>query len=384
MKRKLTIGIAPDSFKGTLTARQAAEAIACGFKTVWPNATCRLIPMADGGEGFSAAVVDALGGSWKRVSVRDPLGRKIFTRFGWIEQERLAVIEMAAASGLLLLQPAERNPLITTTSGTGDLLQRALDLGARSILLGIGGSATTDGGVGMAQAMGWRFLDKAGNELQPGGADLLKLASIDSSGVDARLKNVEITVACDVDNPLSGTKGAAFVYAPQKGADAAAVRKLDAGLRQLVKITKKTIGSDFARIPGAGAAGGLGFGLMAFCGARVKKGVECVAEAVHLAECLQGCDLVITGEGRIDDQTIHGKTPVGVAAVARRLGIPVIAFCGITGKGYHAVHQHGIAAVIATGGDPHASDFVSGAASRLQKCVAETARAMDVVRLLLV
>jgi len=383
MRRPLTVAIAPDSFKGTLTAAQVADAIAGGFRTVWPRARYRLVPMADGGEGFSVAVVDAAGGRWLRARVHDPLGRPVNARLGWIEKDALAVIEMAAASGLPLLAPRERNPLIASTYGTGDLMRRALERGARRILIGIGGSATNDGGTGMARALGWRFLDRDGRDLPEGGGALRRLARIEGGGADPRLRAAAIRVACDVNNPLCGARGASVVYGPQKGAGPAAVRQLDAGLARLAEVVKKQMGLDLADVPGAGAAGGLGFGLMAFCGGQLCRGVSCVSEAVRLESRLRGCDLVVTAEGRMDGQTVNGKTPAGVAAVARRLGVPVIAFCGCTGAGFEAVHEIGIEAVFTSGGAVDDPDFVTGAADRLRRAAGEAGRLLKLAQIVL-
>lgn len=372
--RPWLIAIAPDSFKGTLTADAAATAIARGLQAAWPRTRCRLIPMADGGEGFSVAVVAAMNGRWLRARVQDPLGRPVAARWGWVARDRLAVIEMAVASGLPLLTAQERNPLVTSTHGTGELIRRALDRGAQRILLGIGGSATNDGGTGMARALGWRFLDSRGRDLPSGGGALRRLDRIDGCGADPRVRDVAIDVACDVTNPLCGTHGASVVYGPQKGATVAGVRQLDAGLARLADVVQNQLGLDVAGVPGAGAAGGLGFGLMAFCGGQLRRGVDSVAAAVDLEQRMRGCDLVITGEGRIDGQTVNGKTPVGVAAVAQRLGVPVIAICGSLGAGFEAVHGAGIAAVFSAGGSPADPDFVSGAAGRLSRCAGEVGR----------
>ena len=377
------IAIAPDSFKGALSAAEAAAAMAAGFRRGWPAARCRLIPMADGGEGTVDAWAAATGATRVTARVRDPLGRPIRATYARDARRRLAVIEMAAASGLPLLARHERDPRRTSTLGTGDLIRHALDGGARTLLLGIGGSATNDGGTGMATALGARFLDRRGRPLAPGGGALRQLHRVDLEGLDPRLATVRLQVACDVTNPLCGSTGAAAVYGPQKGATPAQVRQLDAGLERLARVMAaqrpETAGLD--RQPGAGAAGGLGFGLLAFCGARLGRGVELVAEAVGLERRLKGCLLVVTGEGRLDAQTVNGKTPVGVAAVARRLGIPVIAICGCLGDGYAAVHAAGLAAVVPVAHgffDP--DDPSVGAVERLRACAEETARllALDV------
>ncbi len=379
------IAIAPDSFKGALSAAEAAAAMADGFRRGWPAVRCRLIPMADGGEGTVDAWSAATGAARVAARVRDPLGRTIRAAYARDARRRLAVIEMAAASGLPLLRPGERDPRRTSTLGTGDLIRHALDGGARTLLLGIGGSATNDGGTGMASALGARFLDRQGRPLAPGGGDLHRLHRIDLAGLDPRLVSVRLQVACDVTNPLCGASGAAAVYGPQKGATPAQVRQLDAGLERLARVMAgqypETAGLD--RQPGAGAAGGLGFGLLAFCGARLGRGVELVAEAVGLERRLKGCILVVTGEGRLDAQTVNGKTPVGVAAVARRLGIPVIAICGCLGDGYDAVHAAGIAAVAPVAHGFFDPDNPSvGAVERVRACAEETARllALDLKR----
>ena len=380
MKPTPLIAIAPDSFKGTLSAAEAAEAIAAGVRRAIPRARFRLIPMADGGEGTVDAVIAATRGRWRRCAVHDPLGRAITARYGLVGgRTPRAVIEMAAASGLPLLQPRERNPLVTGTEGTGDLLRDALGRGARRIWMGIGGSATNDGGTGMARALGVRFLDRRGNDLPRGGGALVDLQRIAWDGLDHRLLGAIIEVACDVTNPLCGPNGASAVYGPQKGATPAMVRRLDAGLKRLAQIMTCELGVDAAGMPGAGAAGGLGFGLMAFCGARLRCGVEMVAEAVALETQCRGCDLVITGEGRIDGQTINGKTPMGVARVAGRVGVPVIAICGCAGDGWQNVHKVGIAAVFSsTTCRLTEEEVVSGAAERLTRCGEEVGRLLRI------
>ena len=376
MNHSPRIAIAPDSFKGTLSAAEAAKAMAAGLRRAIPRARFRLIPMADGGEGTVDAVIAATPGKWQRCRVHDPLGRMITARYGLIGgRAPRAVIEMAVASGLPLLQPCERNPLAAGTEGTGDLLRDLLHRGVRQILMGIGGSATNDGGTGMARALGVRFLDRRGRDLPRGGAALMALERIVPDGLDPRVRQVSIEVACDVTNPLWGPNGASAVYGPQKGATPVMVQQLDAGLKRLAQVAKLQLGVDVADVPGAGAAGGLGFGLMAFCGARLRRGVEMVAEAVELEAQFRGCDLVITGEGRIDGQTVNGKTPMGVARVAGRVGVPVIAICGCTGEGWENVHKVGIAAVFsATSCRLTEEEVVSGAAARLTRCGEEVGR----------
>ena len=309
-----------------------------------PKASFVKVPMADGGDGTALAIVEATDGRWVKVLVKDPLNREIKAAFGISGGGRTAVIEMATASGLALLKPGERNPLLTSTRGTGELIRAALDRKVKNIIIGIGGSATNDGGMGMARALGARFLDARGRDLREGGGSLDQLARIDMSGIDPRLKTVKICVACDVDNPLYGAEGAAQVYGPQKGATQSMIKKLDAGLERLADIIKKDLNLDVATLPGAGAAGGLGAGLVAFLNGRMSSGVDLVIRAVDLEKKLAGCQLVITGEGRMDGQTIFGKAPAGVARIAGKLGIPVIAICGSLGPDAGQVRAIGIQA----------------------------------------
>ncbi len=328
-----TFVLAPDSFKESMTAHEVCQAMKEGLREAFPGARFLLVPMADGGEGTMRSLVDARGGSVYEASASDPLGRSIVAHFGLFDDGRTAVIEMASASGLERLDPSERDPRVTTTRGTGDLLLAALNEGATHIIIAIGGSATNDGGAGFAQALGARLLDADGHDLPPGGAALAQLARIDVSGLDPRLASVSIQVACDVDNPLCGVEGASAVYGPQKGADASTVVELDAALAHYAEIVHRDLGRDVAAIPGAGAAGGLGAGLLAFTGARLRRGVQIVIDETGLAEAIAQADLVLTGEGRVDEQTRRGKTPFGVAAVARAAGKPVIAIAGCVGEG---------------------------------------------------
>ncbi len=341
-ENRLIIAIATDSFKGTLSSLQAATCIEKGLKRVLRNIVVRKIPMADGGEGTARTVVEAAGGRMVHCLASDPLGRRIRAAFGLIRNGRTAVIEMATASGLVRLQPDERNPLKASTRGTGELIRRALDKGALNILVGIGGSATNDGGTGMARALGVRFLDGNGRDLPEGGEALGRLKSIDMSKLDYRLAGTVVDVACDVTNPLTGKSGATQVYGPQKGATPAMVDTLDHALGNLALVIKRDIGISILRVPGGGAAGGLGAGLMAFCGARLRPGIDIVMEAVGLERRLRGCHLVITGEGGMDAQTLNGKTPAGVARIAKSLGIPVIAIAGRTAADAYRVHDAGI------------------------------------------
>ncbi len=340
----MKIAIVPNAFKGSLTASQAADCMERGLRRGLPDCRVVKVPVADGGDGTARAVVEATDGRWVACTVRDPLGRPVRSGFGLTGDGRTAVIEMALASGLTLLKPAEQNPLLTSTYGTGELILAALDLKVDTILVGIGGSATTDGGTGMARALGVRFLDAQGAELDGTGGALARLSRIDVGGLDARLRHVDVDVACDVDNLLFGPSGAARAYGPQKGATPAMIDQLERGLERLAAVIRTDLGADVSQLPGGGAAGGLGAGLVAFLGGRLRPGAELVIGVTGLEEKLAGCDLVITGEGRLDGQTVSGKAPAGVANVARAHGIPVIAICGCLGPGVEKVHDVGIAA----------------------------------------
>jgi glycerate kinase len=317
--------IAPDKFKGSLSAPAAAEAIARGLRSVWPDAQLDLAPIADGGEGFTEALKVALGAEWVNVASEDALGRAIAARYAWLDGERLAILEISEASGLHRIAPHERDPLRADTFGTGILIAHAIARGARRIHVGLGGSATTDGGAGMARALGFRFLDGEGRDFPAAPGALQSVAQI-VPPADRVLP--EIFAACDVQNPLLGERGAARVYGPQKGADAAAVALLDRALTRLADVCAADLGCDHRDVPGSGAAGGLGFGLLTFCNAKIRPGFEMISETLHLGKRIAAADLVITGEGRIDDQTLDGKGPAGVAALARSAGRLVIAFGG--------------------------------------------------------
>lgn len=341
----MKIVIAPDSFKESLDALAVAKAIETGFKRVFPHAQYDLIPMADGGEGTVQSLVDATQGRIERVSVTGPLGECVRAFFGVSGDGKTAFIEMSAASGLHLVPVAQRNPLTTTSYGTGELIKAALDQGAKHIILGLGGSATNDAGAGMLQALGVRFLDAQGRSVAWGGAALASLVQMDLSQLDARLADIRIQVACDVDNPLCGVRGASAVFGPQKGATPAQVTQLDAALAHFSSVVVQQTGRDIANIAGAGAAGGMGGGLMLLPHAQLQSGVQIVAEAVRLAERVRDADWVITGEGRMDAQSIRGKTPMGVAAVAKQFNKPVIAIVGSLGDDYRCVYDHGVDAV---------------------------------------
>ncbi len=327
--------VAPDKFRGTLTARQAADAIANGWKRARPRDHLDLAPMADGGEGTMDALVEALGGEVFRPTVTGPLGDEVAAAYGIADPPagRVAIVEMATASGLHLLGSTRRDPRRTTTRGTGELIGAALGHAPKRLIVGLGGSATNDGGAGMAQALGVRLLDERGVEVRPGGAALTSLTRIDATAIDPRLRDVTCVAATDVDNPLTGWNGASAVYGAQKGATAADVALLDHALGHLAAIVHRDLGVDLRDEPGAGAAGGLGFGLMAFLGAHVRPGVDVVADALDLSSLLAKADLAITGEGRLDEQSMRGKVPAGVIRLALERSVPAVILCGDVGGG---------------------------------------------------
>jgi glycerate kinase len=324
----MKILIAPDSFKGSLSALEVAANIEQGILKVMPEAEIYKIPMADGGEGTVHSLVAATGGKIIHKTVTGPIGEPVAAYFGILGTRQTAVIEMASASGLPLVSPEKTDPRKTTTYGTGELIKAALNEGVNRIIIGLGGSATNDAGVGMAQALGIKFLDRKGQEIGSGGAELMRIETIDITGLDSRIKNVEITVASDVSNPLYGPEGAAYIFGPQKGATPEIVKYLDDCLRHYAGIIKRELGIDLQKIPGAGAAGGLGAGLVVFLNAKIKSGIQTVMEANRIDEYLKKVDLVITGEGKIDGQTLMGKTPVGIARKAKEYNLPVIAIAG--------------------------------------------------------
>ena len=341
----MKIVIAPDSYKESLTAMEVATAIEAGFRQILPDAEYHKLPMADGGEGTVQSLVDATGGSIVKHRVTGPLGEQVDSFYGLMGDGKSAVIEMAAASGLHLIPPEKRNPLLTTTFGTGELILAALDKGVEHIIVGIGGSATNDGGIGMAQALGIKMQDAEGKEIGFGGVELSRLACIDTRAVDPRLAAIKLEVACDVDNPLCGPKGASQVFGPQKGATPEMVEQLDANLARYAGIIKQQLDRDVKEMAGAGAAGGLGAALIGLLDAGLRPGIEIVMDAVKLSEIVADADLVITGEGRIDSQTIHGKTPIGVARTAKKFHTPVIGIAGCLSDDCDVVYEHGIDAV---------------------------------------
>lgn len=343
----MKIIIAPDSFKGCMSAEQAAKAMERGIRRALPQAECVLVPMADGGEGTVQSLVDATGGELLETTVTGPLGTPVRAQYGMLGDGRTAVIEMAAASGIAYVDERTRDPRITTTYGTGELVRDALDHGVTSFIIGLGGSATNDGGAGMAQALGVRLLDAQGGELPFGGAALADLAAIDVSGIDPRLGTADIRLASDVTNPLTGAQGASAVFGPQKGADDATVAQLDAALRHYAAVIRSELGRDVESIPGAGAAGGLGAGFLAFTGAHMQSGVSLVVEATGLIQQAAGADWCFTGEGGIDSQTQYGKTPIGVAQAVKSSSprCCVVALAGTVGSGIEELYGKGIDAV---------------------------------------
>jgi len=341
----MKIVIAPDSFKESLTALRVCEAVEKGIKTHFPNAEISKVPMADGGEGTVQSLVDATDGEVIQARVAGPLGKEVEAFYGILGDGKTAVIEMAAASGLHHVPVDKRNPLITTTRGTGELILKALDHKVKHIIIGIGGSATNDGGAGMAKALGAKLLDAKGAEIKEGGGSLGQLTSIDLTNLDSRLAETKVEVACDVDNPLTGETGASAVFGPQKGATPDMVKQLDRNLAHYAAIVGKEMGIHIQSVPGAGAAGGLGGGLLAFLSAELKPGVDIVIKATQLESYIKNADLVITGEGRIDGQTIYGKTPIGVAKTAKKHSVPVVAIAGSIVAGSEAVYEHGISAL---------------------------------------
>jgi glycerate kinase len=341
----MRIVIAPQSLKGSLTAAETGQAIAEGARHVYPEADIEIIPIADGGEGTVQALVDATGGQLLSQQVTGPLGEPVQAFFGLLGDGRTAVIEMASCAGLPLVPLERRNPRITTTYGVGELIRAALDAGCRHFIIGIGGSATNDGGAGMAQALGAKLTTEQGETIARGGAALSTLAHISTASIDQRLRESTFQVACDVTNPLCGPSGASAVYGPQKGATPEMVEELDVALSHYASVIEQDLHVSVRQIPGAGAAGGLGAGLIAFLGAMLKPGAQIVLEAVHLEESIQKADLVITAEGRLDEQTAYGKSVGAVAALAKRYHVPVLALAGGLGADYRVVYDLGVDAV---------------------------------------
>ena len=375
----MKIVVAPDSFKGSVSALEAANAIEQGLRRVLPDAIIEKIPMADGGEGTVQSLVDATGGHIQTHRVLTPLENEVDAKFGILADGETAVIEMASASGLTLVPPDKRNPLRTTTYGTGQLIHAALEAGCRRLIIGIGGSATNDGGGGMAEALGVRLLDINGKQISRGGGNLGQLASIDVTGLHPAIAETETVVACDVNNPLTGPDGASHVYGPQKGATPEMIETLDGHLAHFDSILTRSLGKSFNDTPGAGAAGGLGAGLMAFLNAELRLGVDIMIEAVNLEERVKGASVVFTGEGQLDFQTAFGKTPVGVAKVAKAYDIPVIAIAGGIAEGAEAVYDAGIDAMLGIVQEPMSLEDAVEDAARLIADTAEQAARLVVI-----
>ncbi len=358
--------VAPQEYKGTLTCEEAAEAISAGVRRAVPGADIEIVPMPDGGPGTVRAIASVSGGERRTCRVQGPLGRPVEAEWASLP-DGTAIIEMAAASGLALLAEDERDARITTTHGVGELVREALASGALRLIIGLGGSATNDGGAGMATALGARLLDAGGDEIPPGGVALAQLARIDASGLDPRIAGASVIGASDVTNPLCGPEGASCVFGPQKGASPEAVRELDAALENYARVVERDLGVAVRDVPGAGAAGGLGAGIIAFLGAEIRPGVDVVAEVVRLRERLDGADLVITGEGRLDGQTRYGKTVAGVARLASEAGVPVIVVPGALGPGWEWALSVAVAVEPVAGGQTSAVPVPSEAAERLSE-----------------
>lgn len=376
--RPLRVLIAPQAFKGSVDAVGVAAAIARGLRRAWPDVECDELPLADGGEGTVRALVHATGGTLRRSRVHDPLGREIEAEWGVLGDGRTAVVEMAAASGLPLLRDEERDPRITSTRGTGELLLEAAMSGAARVVIGIGGSATNDGGAGMARAIGFRFLDPEGKDLPDGGAALARLHRIEGQ-VDPRVIRVAIEVASDVRNPLLGPEGASAVFGPQKGATPEIVKELDAALARYADVVERFVGRDVRNVPGAGAAGGLGAGLIAFADAKLRSGAELVMGASRFADRARQADLVISGEGRVDAQSGYGKVTGSVVRSAKELGRPVAVIAGGAATGYEALFSSGLSALeIASDGPGPLEDAMRRGAELIESAAERLARAIAV------
>ncbi|GAE27306.1 glycerate kinase [Halalkalibacter wakoensis JCM 9140] len=374
----MKVVIAIDSFKGCCTTSEAADAVERGLRYYRDDIQTVKVPIADGGEGTVDTLVKALKGKYIEVDVLDPLGRKIKTKYG-ILPGNIAVIEMAEASGLTLISREEYNPLTTTTYGTGQLIKDALDRKCSTIYVGLGGSATNDAGVGMAQALGVSFMDGNNQEIGFGGGELNKINSIDTTNLDNRLKDTEIILLSDVTNPLCGPNGASVVYGPQKGANTATIKLLDRNLRFFGEMVKRQFSIDVFKMPGSGAAGGLAAGFFIFCNAESYSGVERIIDLIDLERHLPNADIVITGEGRIDSQTVNGKVPVGVARKAKKYGIPVIAIVGSIGEGAESVYSHGVDGIVDIVSEPISLEkALDEGISLIEKTTERTMRIWDI------
>lgn len=373
----MKVVIAPDSFKDSLSAQHVAEAIALGWQQVFPDAEIVTCPMADGGEGTIDAVLTACSGQWREQIVQGPLGESVLAKWGWLEAEKIAIIEMAQASGIQLLKPSQRNACISSTFGTGELILAALDTGAKEIILTIGGSATNDAGTGLLHALGARFLDADHQVLPVGGLALQNLVQIDLENFDSRIQQTKFLLAADVTNPLCGVNGASHIFGPQKGASPQQVLALDQALSRFADVTTQYFGFDQRHEAGSGAAGGLGFAAKTFLKAEFRPGIEVIAELNQLADKIQGADWVITGEGKLDQQTLNGKTPFGVAKIAQATNIPVIVIAGTLGQNYQTLYEHGITAAFSLTSGPSTLEQACQNAAELIR-----ARTTDIARLI--
>ncbi|MFV5490878.1 glycerate kinase [Acinetobacter sp. ASP199] len=371
-----TFVLAPDSFKESMSAEQACQAMQRGILHVFPDARCIAVPMADGGEGTVDALLRSLNGLRITCKVTGPLmTQQVSTYFALVDQGATAVIEMAKANGIHLLENSQRNPMLTSTYGTGEMIKQALDLGVEKIIIGLGGSVTNDGGAGMAQALGVQFINASGELVQVCGGDLDQIDRIDLSQLDSRLKNIEILIASDVNNPLCGPNGASAIFGPQKGATPEMVRQLDHNLSHFADLVEASLGISVRDTAGAGAAGGLGFSLMAFMGAKLQSGVELIIEQSRLTEKIAQADYVLTGEGKIDSQTALGKTPFGVAQVAKQFNKPVIAFAGLVGEGIESLYQAGFSQIVGINPPGYSlEEALKNAEVNLEKAVVRTVK----------
>ena len=377
----MNILVAPDSFKDSLSAHEVSRIISKAISEVIPDATIRQIPISDGGEGLLKALVTPLQGTLVSLTVKDPLHRTIEASYGLIDQGQTAIIEMAKASGLELLSIEERNPLITSTYGTGQLIKDALDKGCTKIIIGLGGSATNDGGMGMIKALGGLFLDQHQQEIEEGGRALNTLYSIDLSGLDKRLQHVEIICACDVSNPLTGPYGASYVYAKQKGASDNMLPILDSNLSNYAAVIKASLKKDLKHVPGTGAAGGTAIGLLAFLDATLTPGITLITELLQLEKHIKEAQLVVTGEGRIDAQTLHGKTIMGIASLAKKNSVPVLVFTGSIGPGISEIYDRGVTAIFSIVNKPMSLETaIKNAAQLLEASVTHVFSSLNTQR----
>lgn len=369
-----TFVLAPDSFKESMSAEQACQAMQRGVLQVFPDACCIAVPMADGGEGTVDALLRSLDGQFISCAVTGPLvTQQVSTYFAIVDYGRTAVLEMAKANGIHLLESSQRNPMLTSTYGTGEMIKQALDRGIEKIIVGLGGSVTNDGGAGMAQALGVQFFNSTGEAIQVCGGNLDQINQIDISQLDARLKNTEILIASDVNNPLCGPNGASAIFGPQKGATPEMVQQLDRNLSHFADLVEASLGISIKNVAGSGAAGGLGFGLMAFAGAKLQSGVELIIEQSRLAEKIAQADYVLTGEGKIDSQTALGKTPFGVAQVAQQFNKPVLAFAGLVGEGIESLFDAGFSQIVGINpSDCSLEEALKNGEVNLEKAVSKT------------